>query len=77
MDENGYYDGWVDFKCLFDSRDPDYFRFMYDGTAGHYESNRRLGEKHAIRDYIQDTVCECLYYHFGGSDMRTIVEEYV
>jgi len=76
MDENGMYDGWVDFTVLFDIKNPNYFRFMYRGSPGQIAYNRRLGKKYDLESYITDSVCESLWSTFDAMDMREYVNEY-
>jgi hypothetical protein len=54
MHQNGYYDGYCDFKLHFKLNDPKYFRV----TINSNRTNRWKAEKYMLREYLENT----LYY---------------
>jgi len=53
MNENGYYDGWVDFTVILHPNDKEYFRLQFN-------SNRYKAEKYMLREYLTDTIYDAL-----------------
>jgi hypothetical protein len=71
MDEMGGYDGYVEFTVLIDIHDIDYFNLMFHGNQSQYKA-----KKYDLRDYLTDTICECLIYAFGEGSLHP-PEDYV
>ena len=65
MDENGMYDGWVDFTVIIDADDEEYFRLMFHG-----DKSRRMAEKYGLRDYLEQTIMGELYEYIDFDRMN-------
>jgi hypothetical protein len=52
MNEDGYYDGYVDFTVLFDLANKDYFKITF---ASDYQSRKRVNQ-YMLREYLEDTI---------------------
>ena len=61
MNENGYYDGVVDFQLIIPKKNPEEFKLHFQGRRSHYYAN-----KYMLRDYLEDCFAE---------DIRTILKE--
>lgn len=64
MDEAGGYDGWAYFTCTIDIKDPEVWRIVFNGRESQYKAR-----KYDLRDFLTDTICECLFFHFDGGEI--------
>ena len=55
MNETGFYCGWVDFSVVVPKADPLDFRLHFHGGMA-----QRLCQRHGLREYLEDILCEAL-----------------
>jgi hypothetical protein len=55
MNENGFYDGYADFTLYIPLKNPIDFKLHFRGEDAQY-----LNRKYMLRDYLEDTIAECL-----------------
>jgi hypothetical protein len=55
MNDVGYYDGWADFTLYIPLKNPMNFKLHFGGQDAQY-----LNRKYMLRDYLEDTIAECL-----------------
>ena len=62
--ENGMYVHHAPFTAIINWSNPDYFKLQFHGDRSRY-----YADKHDLRNYLTDTICETLYEGFGGLDL--------
>ena len=60
MDEHGYYDGWVDFSVIIPKNKPLDFKLHFHGDYAQGKNR-----KYMLRDYLEDTIYNALYWNAG------------
>lgn len=59
MNNDGFYDGYIDYKLIIPFNDPRNFKIQFTDYNNHRQEIKKYG--YSVRDYLNDTYCRFIY----------------